>query len=61
MKEATGELSMTVITIVAVVAVLGILTVFLLPKISEFVGTQWGQMQGKVCTTDAKTGKVTCK
>lgn len=33
MKEATGELSTTVITIVAIAAIIGIFTVFLLPTL----------------------------
>ena len=44
MKEATGELSMTVITIIAVVAIMGILSTFLLPAIREYVEEQWGDL-----------------
>ena len=37
MKEATGELSMTVVTIVAIVAVLAIVTYFLAPAAKTFI------------------------
>ena len=61
MKEATGELSMTVIVIIAVIAIIGILTTFLLPQLSGYLSKTWGTMSGKTCTTNAKTGVVTCK
>lgn len=40
MKEATGELSMTVITIIAIVAILGIIT-FLVPMIKNYINDSW--------------------
>ena len=42
MKEATGELSMTVIVIIAVIAILAILTVFLLPQMRNYISNTWG-------------------
>ena len=47
MKEATGELSMTVVVIIAVIAILGILTVFLLPKMKEYINGTWDGMTQK--------------
>ena len=44
MKEATGELSMTVIVIIAVIAILGILTYFLLPQMRDYISNTWGNM-----------------
>lgn len=44
MKEATGELSMTVVTIVAVVAIAGIIAVFRQP-ISDFINNTFTNMQ----------------
>ena len=35
MKEATGELSMTVVVIVAVIAIMAILTAFLMPSMKK--------------------------
>lgn len=43
MKEASGELSMTVIVIVAAVIIIGILAV-LLPNMSNFIGDKWQSM-----------------
>ena len=59
MKDATGELSMTVVVIIAVIAIIGILTVFLLPQIGDYVREQWEDMSGTHCTT-AADGTVTC-
>ena len=41
MKEATGELNMTVITIVAIAAIAAFLTFFLWPKINDKIKGQW--------------------
>ena len=61
MKEATGELSMTVVVIVAVIAILGILTAFLLPQMSNYIGRVWNQNQnGTNCITNPTTGRVEC-
>lgn len=40
MKEATGELSMTVIVIIGAIAIVGIVT-FLIPKIRDYVNDAW--------------------
>jgi uncharacterized membrane protein YadS len=47
MKEATGELSMTVVVIIAIIAILGILTVFLFPRMKDYINDTWGKMSGK--------------
>ena len=44
MKDATGELSMTVVVIIAVIAILAILTVFLLPSMRNYIGNSWNNM-----------------
>lgn len=46
MKEATGELSMTVITIIAIVAIAGIVT-FLMPFIRNYVNNSWNNLSTK--------------
>ena len=43
MKEATGELSMTVITIVAIIAIAGIIA-FLAPRVSDYINNSWNDM-----------------
>lgn len=45
MKDATGELSMTVVVIIAVIAILAILTAFLLPKMRGFINNSWTNME----------------
>lgn len=40
MKEATGELNMTLVTIIAIAAVLTFVTMFL-PKILGSIGDKW--------------------
>ena len=47
MKEATGELSMTVVVIIAVIAILGILTGLLYPKMKEYISGTWAGMTQK--------------
>lgn len=42
MKEASGELSMTLVTIIAVAAIAGLVTVFL-PKIRNLINTRFNQ------------------
>lgn len=56
MKEATGEVSMTVITLVAV-AVIGAILAFMWPTIQNSISGLWGNASG--CTYDPATGK--CK
>ena len=43
MKEATGELSMTVITIIAIVAIAGIIT-FLVPLVRSYINNSWSNL-----------------
>ena len=45
MKEATGELSMTVISIVAIVAIATFVTVVLWPRVKTWIDTQWGKLE----------------
>ena len=45
MKEASGELNMTLITIIAIAAIAGIFTVFLLPRIKESINKRWNQVE----------------
>ena len=58
MKEATGELNMTLVTIIAIAAVLTFVTIFL-PRILDNVGEKWDENVGTTCTTDAD-GKSHC-
>lgn len=44
MKDATGELSMTVVVIIAVIAIVGILTTFLVPSMRNYITHAWDQM-----------------
>lgn len=41
MKEATGELNMTLVTILAVAAILAFVTLFV-PNILNQIGNKWG-------------------
>ena len=43
MKEASGELSMTLVTIIAVAAIVGIIAIFM-PQIREWIQNRWGQV-----------------
>ena len=43
MKEATGELSMTVITIIAIVAIARIIGI-LMPLIKEYINNTWDNL-----------------
>ena len=54
MKEATGELSMTVIVIIAVIAILGILSTFLLPSMKNYISATWKNMD----TVSKSAGKM---
>ena len=49
MKEATGELSMTVITIIAIVAIAGIVT-FLVPLVRGYINNSWTNLSGTSAT-----------
>ena len=46
MKEASGELSMTVVVIIAIVAILGILTTILMPNIRNYINNSWTNISG---------------
>ena len=62
MKEASGEVSMTLIVIVAAAAILGIFLAFR-PAIVNFIDTKWnnfGSQADKNCKVDKSTGVVTC-
>ncbi len=56
MKEATGEVSMTVITLVAI-AVIGGIIAFMWPTIKNKISGLWGNDSN--CTVD-KDGNVNC-
>ena len=56
MKEATGEVSMTVVTLVAIAVIGGILA-FMWPTIQESITGLWGDVDG--CKYDPATGE--CK
>lgn len=43
MKEATGELSMTVVTIIAIVAIAAVVT-FLVPFIRNYINDSWDNL-----------------
>lgn len=44
MKEASGELSMTVVTIIAIIAIATIVG-WLAPKVGDYIETKWGQLE----------------
>ena len=52
MKDATGELSMTVVVIIAVIAILGILSYFLLPRMRNYISDTWGTMSNQAKDAD---------
>ena len=58
MKEATGELNMTLVTIIAIAAVLGFVT-FFLPNILNSVGEKWDDAEGTECWVDDQ-GQTHC-
>ena len=49
MKEATGELNMTLVTIIAIAAVLAFVT-FFLPNILNSVGDKWNDSSNATAT-----------
>lgn len=59
MKEATGELSTTVIAVVAIAAVLGIFTAFLLPSLRASLRAKTYCSSATNCTA-CQDGKQTC-
>ena len=48
MKEATGEVSMTVVTLVAIAVIGGILA-FMWPTIKNSISNLWGNVDGTDC------------
>lgn len=58
MKEATGELSMTVVVIIAVIAILGILSYFLLPNMRNYISNTWGDMASKAQNADKEASQM---
>ena len=69
MKEATGELNMTVITVVAIAAVAALFTFFLLPRIRanitlstacSNVNSKGNYNDNSITSDTAKDGTVTC-
>ena len=59
MKEATGELNMTLVTIIAIAAVLTFVVAFL-PGILDSIGGKWDDSVGTECHTNPETGKTEC-
>ena len=57
MKEATGELNMTLVTIIAIAAVLAFVT-FFLPNILNTVGDKWNEAEATECHNEG--GKTVC-
>jgi len=58
MKEATGEMNMTVVTIIAIGAIIAFFW-FMWPTIQDAISGQWSATQ-KTCTSyDSTTGKCT--
>ena len=58
MKEATGEVSMTVVTLIAI-AVIGAIIAAMWPTISNKITGLWGNNQNACKTWDPDTGS--CK
>lgn len=53
MKEATGELSMTVVTIVAIVAIAGVIA-WLMPSIRQYINNTWQKTSNNVINTQGE-------
>lgn len=60
MKEATGELSTTVIAIVAIAAILAVFTVFLLPMLRSQIALTQACNNGPSYSTSLKNGTIKC-
>ena len=54
MKEASGELNMTLVTIIAIAAVLTFVVAFL-PGILNSVGDKWNDAEATSCYQNGKT------
>ena len=59
MKEATGELNMTLVTVLAVAAILAFVTLFV-PKILGNIENNWGKTETITCK-DGYNSDGTCK
>ena len=59
MKEATGELSTTVIAVVAIAAVLGIFTMLLLPQLKASINARM-HCSDAVCEENCAAGSPRC-
>ena len=51
MKEATGELNMTLVTVLAVAAILAFVT-FFVPQILDQIESNWGSDQEEIYTPE---------
>jgi hypothetical protein len=60
MKEATGELSTTVIAVVAIAAVLTIFTTLLLPYLKSSITSRMHCSDASNCTCPEDGGRCTC-
>lgn len=60
MKEATGELSTTVIAIVAIAAILAVFTVFLLPTLRAQIALSQACTSGPGFHTKTAESEITC-
>lgn len=60
MKDATAELSTTVIAIVAIAAILAVFTVFLLPMLRAQIALTQACNSGPNYTTSNANGSVSC-
>ncbi len=54
MKEATGEMNMTVVTIIAIGAIIAFFW-FMWPQIQEVITNQWGEI-GQTCVDNDGDG-----
>ena len=57
MKEASGELNMTLITIVAIVAIAALFTTWLLPKIQARIDARWNETNDIGCVEYNEAGE----
>ena len=55
MKEATGELNMTLVTIIAIAAVLAFVSLFL-PNMLKTVGDKWNTAAGNEINVTVQSG-----
>lgn len=58
MKEATGELNMTVVTIIAIGAVIAFFWV-MWPRIQNTINDTWDGMEGQECVKTDANGNCT--